>query len=286
MQVRSENIKKKLLVVNADDFGLDANIDRGIFESFDKGVVSSVSIVANGSTFDSALSLIKKSNKDLGVGVHLSLLSEKPVLSLAKIPSLVNKQGYFFNSIFDLIMRIYLSWVDLSEIEKELESQINKVLDYGITPTHLDGDRFVHILPPVFNITVKLAKKYSIKYIRYPYRDSWMPFLSSSNILKMVFLGLFAKKQTVILKQNNIRYVDCSYGFMASGHIDRIMFLKLLRNLGPELSDINFHPGYRPTCGKYDLWKYDWQSEKNLLCDLGIKEFIKRLNIELVNYAG
>ncbi len=275
----------KYLVVNADDFGFDAGIDLGIFESFEKGITSSVSIVANGPNFDNALSLIRKSNKALGVGVHLSLLGERPVLSPEKIPSLVGKNGYFFKSFFDLAGRICLSKVSLSEIQNETEAQIAKVMEYDIAPTHIDGDRFVHLLPPVFDIVIKLAKKFKIKYVRYPYFDNRMLLFSFNNIIKKSFVDLFSKSQIKIMEENNIGHVDCSYGFMTSGRMNKDIFTGFLNNITGGLSDINFHPGYSPICEKYALWRYHWDAERDLLCNREIKELIESLNIKLVLYG-
>ncbi|TBR15287.1 ChbG/HpnK family deacetylase [bacterium] len=275
----------KYLIVNADDFGFDAGIDSGIFESFEKGITSSVSIVANGLNFDNALNLVRKSNKALGVGVHLSLLGEKPVLPPEKIPGLVDKNGYFHSNFFDLAGRIYLSKIDLLEVEKEAEAQIAKVLQNSITPTHIDGDRFVHLLPPIFDIAIKLAKKFRIKYVRYPYFDNRMPAFSFNNVIKKSFLNLFSKKQSRIMEKNNIRHVDYSYGFMASGRVNKDMFTRFLHNIKIGLSDINLHPGYMPICEKYTSWKYNWETEKDLLINPEIKALIQRLNIGLVNYA-
>ncbi len=275
----------KYLIVNADDFGLDKNINLGIFESFNQGIVTSVSVVSNGGAFDDAIGLVHKAGRKPGVGVHLSLISEKPVLPPGKIPSLIGKNGHFLSNFLDLARGIYLSKVNLSEIEKEAEAQITKVLEYGITPTHIDGDRFVHLLPPIFDIAIKLAKKFKIKYVRYPYFDNHMPLFSFNNVIKKYFIRLFSKRQVRIMEKNNIRHVDYSYGFMMSGHINKDIFTRFLNSIKIGLSDINIHPGYMPAIEKYSLWKYHWDEERDLLCRPKIKELIESLDIKLVAYG-
>src|SRR6266852_8305711 len=53
-----------------------------------------------------------------------------------------------------------------SEVEKEGEAQIRKVRDAGVLVTHLDGHKHVHMLPGLFEIALRLAKRHGIGAIR------------------------------------------------------------------------------------------------------------------------
>jgi len=63
----------KTLVVNADDFGLSKQINRGIEAAFSNGILRSASIMPNGMAFDDAVRLAF-ALPELGVGIHLSLV--------------------------------------------------------------------------------------------------------------------------------------------------------------------------------------------------------------------
>ena len=48
------------LIINADDLGRSPERDRGILEAFQYGIVTSASLLANGASFVTAVSLVKK----------------------------------------------------------------------------------------------------------------------------------------------------------------------------------------------------------------------------------
>src|SRR5204863_9488270 len=82
----------KRLIVNADDFGLTANVNRAILDGHCRGVITSASLLSNGEAFESAVALALQTPR-LGVGVHLNLTEGKPVAAALEIPSLVNGGG-------------------------------------------------------------------------------------------------------------------------------------------------------------------------------------------------
>ena len=66
------------LIVNADDFGLTEAVNQGIVHAHNEGIVTSTTLMAGGSAFDSAVS-ISRSVPCLGIGVHLNLTAGRPV---------------------------------------------------------------------------------------------------------------------------------------------------------------------------------------------------------------
>src|SRR5437879_11310485 len=71
------------LIVNADDFGLSAGVNRGVLEAHEAGVVSSVSVLVNAPGWTDAAqrlrALSSPSFPELGVGLHLNLTTSRPV---------------------------------------------------------------------------------------------------------------------------------------------------------------------------------------------------------------
>ena len=68
----------RLLIVNADDFGLSPGINRGIIEAHRRGVLTSTSLMATGDAFDDAVAL-SRAHRRLSIGVHLTLIEGAPV---------------------------------------------------------------------------------------------------------------------------------------------------------------------------------------------------------------
>ena len=73
----------RILIANADDFGLSKGINRGILSAYQQGIVRSVSLAPNGPAFEDAVEIIS-SNPGLDVGIHLCLVGDK---SLAAPPN-------------------------------------------------------------------------------------------------------------------------------------------------------------------------------------------------------
>ena len=87
----------KQLIVNADDFGLAESVNDGIIAAHDFGILTSASLLANGSAFAHAVASGLQ-YPGLSLGVHLNLSSGAPVSDAALIPSLVNERGELYLS--------------------------------------------------------------------------------------------------------------------------------------------------------------------------------------------
>lgn len=274
----------KCLIVNADDFGIDEEINRGIAECFRDGIVSSVSIVSNGPAFQDALNLVKK-NTNIGIGVHLCLVGERSILPKEKIPSIVDDKGFLSKDYRHFLYKICSNKVNFLEVKEELDAQIKKVLDSGIIPTHLDSHQYTHLIPPVFNIVVKLAKKYNIKWIRYPKQNKYPKFIPVDACIKKICLTFLSSYQLRALRKDNICYANFSYGVLTNGHLNECILRVFLEELHNGLNDITCHPGYKPKNKRYDVWEYHWEKETDTLKSECIKDLTKKLNIKLTNYA-
>lgn len=244
----------------------------------------SASIIANGASFENALGLIKK-NSDIGIGIHLCLIGERPLLSKGKVRSLVDNNGFFPKDYRHLMLKIWKKKIIFLEVEHELETQIKKVLDCGISPTHLDSHQYTHLISPIFAIILALAKKYHIKWIRYPRKDKFPLTLSFTNLIKKIYLNFFSSKQIVELNKNHLGFADLSCGIFSNGHLTREILENFLNSLPTGLCDVTCHPGYIPKNTEYHNWGYRWEQELDILKNQAIKDSIKRLNIKLVNYA-
>ena len=82
----------RAVIINADDFGIDESVNFGIIKGHLEGVVSSTTIMASGKAFMHAVELAKSSPK-LGVGVHLTLVNEKPIAPYDRVKSHIDADG-------------------------------------------------------------------------------------------------------------------------------------------------------------------------------------------------
>ncbi|HYX70921.1 MAG TPA: ChbG/HpnK family deacetylase, partial [Terriglobales bacterium] len=151
--------------MNADDFGMAESINEGILEAHRCGIVTSTTLLANGSAFDAAVAMARSAPK-LGVGVHLNLTQGAPVADPAQVRSLLDGNGEFARTPAALLRGLVYGSVRLDEVERELSAQIEKVRVAGVAITHLDGHKHVHMLPRAFPVVLGLAKRFGIPGVR------------------------------------------------------------------------------------------------------------------------
>src|SRR5579863_8952985 len=75
-----EDQRVSSLIVNADDFGLTAGVNRAILELHRAGVLTSATLMARAPATDEAIA-ISRDTPTLGVGCHVVLVDGEPVLS-------------------------------------------------------------------------------------------------------------------------------------------------------------------------------------------------------------
>ena len=102
---------ERLLVVNADDFGLTPGICDGILRAHAGGIVTSTTVIAVGPALAGRVEALHSSG--LATGGHLTLVGEDPpLLSAAEIPTLVDDRGRLAPSWRTFVRRAALGRVD------------------------------------------------------------------------------------------------------------------------------------------------------------------------------
>lgn len=156
------------LIVNADDFGLSKNVNRGIISCADLGCVTSTTLMVTGEAAQDAVQLALERQSVLGVGLHATFTQLRPALIASAVPSLVNSSGQFLSRT-ELLRRSLLRQVSVREVRAELRLQHDVMLDMGIAPTHIDSHQHVHALvPAIGQAVVELAEELSL-----PVRIPW-----------------------------------------------------------------------------------------------------------------
>lgn len=272
------------LIVHADDLGISDKVNEGILYAYKNGILTSASIMANGMAFRDAVKICK-SNPTLDIGIHLTLVEEKPLLNPESIPDLVTEEGKFHQSAEQFIKKYLMRKISREQVFLELEAQIMKVFDQGIVISHIDSHQHLHMLPQILNIVVSIAEKYGIRIIRVPNEkprwdmviDSGFPF----RLLQLLVLKWFCRKSNHL----NFTKIKNFFGFSFSGIMNKANLLKILKRLPlTEISEIMCHPGFSDPKSPYTHWGYHWQDELDALIDPDIKEFIAYNKIELISF--
>ncbi|MGE5486891.1 MAG: ChbG/HpnK family deacetylase [bacterium] len=217
----------KLLVVNADDFGFTHDVNAGIIEAHERGILTSTTLMALGDAFDDAVRLARE-HPSLDVGCHLTLV-QGPGLPDG-IPGLVN-------ALAARRIRPY----------EQCRQQIERILSAGIRPTHLDTHKHTHLLPPVLDAVARLSKEFGIPWVRRPF-DLPMTGFGAPLAVRAVArsLGFARRRFQRVLARNGCRTTDHFAGFQLTGRFHTAELAALIRRLPEGTTEFMCHPGH---CG-------------------------------------
>jgi hopanoid biosynthesis associated protein HpnK len=286
----------KKLIVNADDFGLTDGVNRAVLEGHRNGIITSTTLMANGMAFDSAVAA-SATAPGLGVGVHLNLTQGRPLTPACQVPSIVTSDGSFYPGPAILARQILSRRVKLGDVETELRCQIQKVASSGVRITHLDSHKHIHLLPPLFNVVVKLAQEYGIRCIRCPIEPASSalgPLLSGqSGWTRMARQYLLSRGLSTLAALQANKVADAGlcrpehfYGLSQTGFLDAAILGQLLRALPEGTSEMMCHPGYvdEALMGTRTRLRVQRETELDALTNTGIRELVREMGIELISY--
>jgi predicted glycoside hydrolase/deacetylase ChbG (UPF0249 family) len=268
------------LIVNADDYGLSRGVNTGIIEAAETGVVTSASMIVNLAGFDDAVARAR-SCPSLSLGLHLNLTTGKP---LTAAPSLTRRKTGQFYPLPLLVARASLGRVDSSEVLRECAAQIDRMIEVGILPTHLDSHRHVHAHPTLWARVVEAASSRGISSVRVPTEPLWANARDWRATLKKTGLLMCARVSGRRAEHNPpINFFGLS--LQGGSSFARRLFA-LIPKLPLGLTELMTHPGYADSALS-DHDGYTWQREEELkvLCSRELRDLIQRNGIELASFG-
>ncbi len=254
-------MSNKKFILNADDFGLSKNINKGVVDGYNSGVLKSASLCANGDAFSASVNEIMPECPDLCVGVHLNLIEGKALKNSTEIPMLTDADGNFNNGFVQLLAKSNNKSF-LEQVEIEFRAQIEKILGY-LKPAHIDSHVHTHAIPEIFAITCKLADEYGIPYVRTQFER---PYLTPSiekhinlkypvNQIKVALLDTFTMKNRKTLAQyKKLKTNDFLVGVSYTGMMNNNTVESGLRALKSEeniIVESLIHPYYSEKQDEY-----------------------------------
>lgn len=277
----------KHLIINADDFGLHETVNLGIIQGYTAGIITSTTIMPSGKAFEHAVCLVE-SHQKLGVGVHLTLVGEKPVCHPDQVKSLVNQDGYLSPQYPQFLKGYLLGKIQLADIRRELTAQVKKVIASGIQITHLDSHQHMHIVPGIMNITIDIAKEFGIKAVRIPGEPYFfrgghpcppMRFVARSGL---TMLSQLANKKA---RKNQLVMPEHFFGMLAGGNMREEFLLAILETLPHGISEIMMHPGSNnEELNAIYPWNYHGQEELAAVTSSKVRQYIRENHIKLISF--
>lgn len=251
----------RLLIVNADDFGLTTAVSTGILRAHRQGIVTSTSVLAVAPGFARCGRWLAD-EADLGVGVHLAVVGEDPpLLAGSEVPTLVDRRGRFAISWRTFLPRCMAGRVDPDDIRRELTAQVEAVTGLGVVVDHLDSHQHLHLWPAVQPVVIDLAVSRGIPAIRVPRSHRRHPVSLVVNRL--------SARLAAAARRAGLRFAEDGSGVDEAGRLDRPRLLSALDGFvarGASSAELGTHPGEAvdPDRHRYS-WDYTWKDELEVL---------------------
>lgn len=264
----------KLIVVHADDLGETHAVNAAAIKAIEGGTINSASIMVACPWFPE-MADYAKAHPDADFGLHLTLTSERvyyrwgPVASADKVPSLVDKNGYFHHD-WDQNEHI-----NAKEVEIELRAQIERALAMGVRPTHLDSHQYRLIMSgkELFEAALRVAHEYKLPL--FVTRD-WLaghPYLATSLGPSDIVLDHTVTIEPEVAPE---KWAD--------------FYVSALKNLQPGVTEFVIHPGYadeelRAATRERATWGAAWrQRDFDFFTSDQFKQILAQQNIKLITW--
>ncbi len=272
----------RTLIVNADDYGLTPAVSEGILRAHRVGVLTSTSLLALAPGFATSAPWLRDV-EGIGIGAHLAAVGEDPpLLSAREIPTLVDARGRLPISWRHLLPRVAARRVDLGDIEREWEAQLDAIAGQGLVVDHLDSHQHVHVFPGLREVVLRLATRRGISAVRVTRSVARGPVGVVMRRLSARFAGAAG--------QAGLAFPGDAAGLDEAGRLDEravLGALERLANAPAPVVELSGHPGLHedPDRSRY-AWGYRWGDELDALCAPAVRAAVERHGFRLGTYRA
>ncbi len=253
------------LLIRCDDIGMCHAVNMATMKLLETGMPFSASVMFACPWYKEAVDILK-THPEVSVGVHLTLNSEwkyykwGPILGKESVPSLVDSNGYFFETTTQFLENN----PKIDEVEKELRAQIERALQSGLRIDYIDHHMGTAAATPQLRLLFeRLAKEYKLGIPHY--------FNETYHVLFSV--PIESKIDSLIEIVNNLK----------TGKTNVIVFHIGLEN--PEMDaliDMNYKPMTSPE--GVSLVSRHRHAELKALCSKEFREVLGKNKIHLITY--
>jgi Uncharacterized protein conserved in bacteria len=282
------NANDRLLIINADDFGVTKGTNEAIIQLLKSEAITSTSLMVPCPSSADAMNRIAGAGHR-EVGIHLTITSDAaqsyaPVYRDRPLHSITHSDGMFHTDCAQLERH-----ADWDEVRLELEAQILQAQANGIELTHLDSHAGsvlgLHTGRDLLEIVFDLCIKYRLPF-NLPCRIVEQPFFNADQI--QLFESRIASAQ-----ERGIRLIDdmisLPYCFRPEPdyNLMKLQLLALIRTIKPGITQLTVHPSLVTDCllALTDCHK-ERDHEYRLVQDEHFRQVLHSENIHLVSWRS
>ena len=154
------------LIINADDFGLNAEVNASILKSINEGLVTTTTMLVNLEGFDDACNIADQYSIKKRIGLHINLTEGVPLTDeMKRCTTFCDSEGrYIFRKNEKRIW--WLNAEYRRTVYAEIEAQIRKCRGAGIEISHADSHNHMHEEPGLILLFMQALRNNNIPYLR------------------------------------------------------------------------------------------------------------------------
>jgi hopanoid biosynthesis associated protein HpnK len=285
------------LIINADDFGMTAGVNRAIAESHRAGIVTSATLMANESATQEAIGLASQLSS-LSVGCHVVLVDGKPLSNSQQVPSLLisgnSDVQRFRPGIAHLAAAAASRKIQRTDVQREAGAQMELLQSRGIALSHVDCHMHSHILPVVSRAVLAVARERGIRAVRNPFEPAWSvaathkssSLRSWNRSMQITVLRALRAQFLNMVRENGMKTPDGTIGIAVTGLLDRQLLERLVAAMPEGTWELVTHPGYNDqdlVAASTEL-KESRAVELKLLTSRETVKLFRKQAVQLINY--
>lgn len=154
------------IIINADDFGLNFEVNKAVIELFKTGRIQRATLMVNTPNSKEAAEMAKTNHLESKIGLHINLTDGAPLTNDIKETRFC-QFGIFEVKQVENGTRLHITGAEKKAVRKEIQAQFERYKELmGEYPKHVDGHRHVHNYLPFLFIIMKIAKKCKVESMR------------------------------------------------------------------------------------------------------------------------
>ena len=284
------------LIINADDFGLTAGVNRAIAEAHRHGVVTSATLMAGGVAFAEAVQFAQ-SLPQLSVGCHVVLVDGAPLLPANQVGTLLatgNGNAEFRRGLGEFASAALRGRIDPGQVEAEATTQMRKLQSAGITLSHFDTHKHAHMFPALLRPLLRAARACGVRAVRNPFAP--VRPLAFAHLLRRPRLW---KRYSQVMglrrlldgfrrdvQEHEMFTTDGTFGIVTTGALDLRLFEAIVGCIPEGTWEFVCHPGYNDAelGGVRTRLRESRVQELQVLTSPEARAALERYGIELISF--
>jgi predicted glycoside hydrolase/deacetylase ChbG (UPF0249 family) len=267
----------KMLIIHADDLGVAHSVNEASISAFEKGGITSGSIMVPCAWFPELAAYASK-HPELDWGIHSTFTAEwknyqwDAVTSSGEVKTILAPNGYMYAS-----GEAFGSHASIPEVEKELRAQVKRAIEFGIRLSHIDTHMGSLLYNPQFAPTYfKVAKECKLAALAPRYLLQMLPaqMLSAIDTSAVAFLDNLVMASDDLQAENWKSFYDNAVNTLKPGLNEIIVHLAYDNS---EMQAVTIdHPNFGAA------WR---QRDYNYVTSDAFKKGLKEKGIYLVKWA-